>query len=86
MTRAKTTTYKKLSGSLLREIAAESIPLGARGSVADYIPELARVRRGLFSISCATHKGEPLEAGDTEHFLLCSPCPRYLLSRWQSRK
>lgn len=59
--------YGRLSKSVLNKIAVESAQLSTSGSVASYIPELARVNQDLFSISCAENSGKYFEAGDTEH-------------------
>lgn len=71
---------KELSVSLLEEIAAGFAGAGG-GKVADYIPELARVKSGVFSISCAARDGRIFEAGEAEHsFTMQSIAKIFILS------
>lgn len=50
---------------IVAEIAAEMAAEAERGVVADYIPELARVRPDQFGLALALADGRLIEAGDT---------------------
>ena len=54
-------------GTVLRDIAAELVPLAGReGRVADYIPALAAVRPTQFGIALRTRHGVEAAAGDCD--------------------